>query len=1351
MLIAETCRGARGLLAWSQRELADRARIGLSTVTDFERGSRAPMPSSIEAMEAAMVLGGARFTDGQVVLATPAGAPAAVPDGRPQPMVSAEDIIQWANRLGGQSGLPELVHMLVRLAVGPHAEARFPFGESVQLGGWDGECVSAEVRPYVPSGRSGWELTVKKTGIAAKADDDFDKRAAANDEDDATREATTFVFVIARRWRQKKTWAAKQRAKGIFAGVRALDVDDLVHWIAEYPTVGTWLAEQIGKRPRAGVASLTEAWQTWSRATKPPLSEAVILAGRDGEATRVYKWLKESPSVLTVQADSVEEAVAFLPAALSVLPPAVRDAHMMRAIYAFTAEAVRELGVAQWPLIIVMSGVNHGFAEMIASKGHHVYSIVGPDVTTEKGITLTRVRRYDIEPALESMKIGRAQARSLARRSGGSIATLRRIMADDVVVTPPHWASAASLRVVAAAALIGSWNDRSDADQAVLAELAGQPYADVMRAVEPLLDGLDTPFRRSATVYRRASAQDAWNALASRLTRADIEAFFTIALRVLRDVDPRFTRSDRLELIVHGEMTPKYSRELRRGIVETLNLMAMFPERAAHLGGLDFNDRVERLVEDLFDGAEASVWWSVRDDLPGLAEAAPDQFLEGVHAALTADYRPITSLLTEDGRGPLSREYISDLTSALERLAWSPDYFESAVTSLAGLAAIDPQTSRNGNRPAATLRQILLPWHPQTYAKLSQRLHVLDALRKAYPDVAWSLMLSLMPKHGFDHSSYSSTPTWRTFEADPERITSALLHESENELLRRLLEDAGRNVTRWIGLLTGLLAIAEERQREVTMQLLEAMRSITDEDEKLKARDGLRDALHRHRQFAGAGWALPESVLEPLHCAYDLLVPSNIVEREQWVFARNPTPPLRAPGHDLATMENENNENRRRVARELLEGGDAETIFAMADAVEVSVDLGIALMEVGIEPALRGRLLADALQSTENNRMELGRGMMFGGVEALGFPWAVEVVRRGIADGWAPSAIARALQGMGETLQTWALVAEAGVAVERVYWTTTWLRFIRDDPAAVPVAAAELLRFGQACRAIEFIGINGVQHFDAPLLLRALREAAAELMRGDAHADSTMFAYYTGLIFDRLIADVSTPREELVALEWTYFGVLEHSDRRSSLLDGALAASPEFFLDVVSLLYRADDDESGDSHDNEADMTMDRKRAIARQSYALLDRWSTIPGAGADGVIDQSDLNMWVDRARTLGAAAKRLGPVDDRIGAMLSAAKPDPSGGWPPKAVRDVIERVKSAELDLGLQVGACNRRGATSRGALDGGEQERDLKAYYDGLSQRFRASAPRTSKILRKLGEQYKYVAVTMDHLAEQVDEL
>src|ERR1019366_5461965 len=147
------------------------------------------------------------------------------------------------------------------------------------------------------------------------------KRAASDDA--ATLKATTFVFVAARRW-NKDAWLAKQRAKGIFAAVHALDVDDLVMWIAAHPTVSTWLAERIGRRPRSGVVALSEAWERWSLCTKPALSERFMLAGRDEAASKVRTWLNAPPSVLTVCADSVDEAAAFLWAAMRDFPDAVR-------------------------------------------------------------------------------------------------------------------------------------------------------------------------------------------------------------------------------------------------------------------------------------------------------------------------------------------------------------------------------------------------------------------------------------------------------------------------------------------------------------------------------------------------------------------------------------------------------------------------------------------------------------------------------------------------------------------------------------------------------------------------------------------------------------------------------------------------------------------------------------------------------------------------------------------------------------------------------------------------------------------------------------------------------------------
>lgn len=52
------CRAARGLLGWSQGELAEKANVGRSTVADFERGTRTPVHNNLKAMAEALEAGG---------------------------------------------------------------------------------------------------------------------------------------------------------------------------------------------------------------------------------------------------------------------------------------------------------------------------------------------------------------------------------------------------------------------------------------------------------------------------------------------------------------------------------------------------------------------------------------------------------------------------------------------------------------------------------------------------------------------------------------------------------------------------------------------------------------------------------------------------------------------------------------------------------------------------------------------------------------------------------------------------------------------------------------------------------------------------------------------------------------------------------------------------------------------------------------------------------------------------------------------------------------------------------------------------------------------------------------------
>jgi transcriptional regulator with XRE-family HTH domain len=57
------CRGARGLLGLTQPALASAARLGLSTIVDFERSRRAVSPEAALAIRRALELAGVEFID----------------------------------------------------------------------------------------------------------------------------------------------------------------------------------------------------------------------------------------------------------------------------------------------------------------------------------------------------------------------------------------------------------------------------------------------------------------------------------------------------------------------------------------------------------------------------------------------------------------------------------------------------------------------------------------------------------------------------------------------------------------------------------------------------------------------------------------------------------------------------------------------------------------------------------------------------------------------------------------------------------------------------------------------------------------------------------------------------------------------------------------------------------------------------------------------------------------------------------------------------------------------------------------------------------------------------------------
>lgn len=60
-IVPAQVRAARGLVAWTQDELAAAAKVGLSTVRDFEAGRRRPVLANMAAIRRALEAAGVDF------------------------------------------------------------------------------------------------------------------------------------------------------------------------------------------------------------------------------------------------------------------------------------------------------------------------------------------------------------------------------------------------------------------------------------------------------------------------------------------------------------------------------------------------------------------------------------------------------------------------------------------------------------------------------------------------------------------------------------------------------------------------------------------------------------------------------------------------------------------------------------------------------------------------------------------------------------------------------------------------------------------------------------------------------------------------------------------------------------------------------------------------------------------------------------------------------------------------------------------------------------------------------------------------------------------------------------------
>ena len=832
-----------------------------------------------------------------------------------------------------------------------------------------------------------------------------------------------------------------------------------------------------------------------------------------------------------------------------------------------------------------------------------------------------------------------------------------------------------------------------------------------------------------------ASPRDAWFLLAPVISSQDVDRFAEVAKDVLSLPDPRFALpgEQRMYAAMEGHM-PRHSGYLMTGLAETTILLGAFGEQAA--GVADARYRAGAIVRHLLRDASAERWWSLSDQLRELAEAAPDIFLEYVEDSLAKNDPPIIALFKEDEGGLFGRSYHAELLWALETLAWSKDYLGKVTELLATLVSLDPGGSL-ANRPARSLRQIYLLWRPPTNVCLDDRLKVLAQLQKRAPNEAWRLFLDLYPK-SHDTSHNNPLPRWRDFSADePEIVTRRTIYRGAEQLGAWLLEDAGTDPKRWSELIARFGDLSRDLRIQLVTRATELGKVVRDDAGRARIQGAMRSLINHHRKYGTAGWALDDEDLAALQGAYEAIPPRDTVHGIAWLFDQEEADLLEPEGHDHQANRRASREARIDVLKQLMSEAGMNGVKRLVASVRMAGLVGEAFA-LTAEPALIDEVLAVVIQADDQANRNFAHGMIVTCALSQGDDWSDRLVDRALEEEWGDDALARILLSLPSTERAMRRSTEIGGKVAKLFWSQVSIYRVPDGPDVTPWVTKQLLKYGRAHGAVKLAG-HASKHVSDELLVKVLEEAArSDRKEADEPA---MFQYYIEQIFERLDKSRTIDPDRVARLEWTYLKVLEHSNRPPVTLHKQLASRPAFFVEVLSTIYRASNEGPDQQEENR-----ESKAALASHAWTLLHSWNLLPGF-SEGNVDGAALEEWVSETRRLSHEAGRVDIGDEQIGQMLAWAPADADGTWPCEAVRDVIEIARSRHLETGVYIGVKNRRGTTSRGVTDGGEQERNLAKQYRDHADAVRFEWPRTAAALGRIAESYETEAKEHDDDAER----
>ncbi len=884
-------------------------------------------------------------------------------------------------------------------------------------------------------------------------------------------------------------------------------------------------------------------------------------------------------------------------------------------------------------------------------------------------------------------------------------------------IPPTDWAQHTDAAYLSFALLIGSWNEKNKNDVEVVTQVLGLSYGDWLKKAREILHLTDSPLTLKNGIWKVTGRAELLSLLGTHVFDQNLESFKESAVKVLSEIDPAFElpAEERYLASIHGKVL-SYSGALRKGVAEGLAIIGSFPSAFSNCSQGKAESISLFALREIFSDADWLRWGSLNSLLPTIAEAHPGEFLSAVDQALRLTPCPFDELFSQEGNGITGGNYFTGLLWALEGLAWDEQYLVRVCVVLGELASHD-SGGQSANRPANSLSTILLPWLPQTLASVEKRKVAMRTLIKEWPDIAWNLIIQLLP--GQHQASFGShKPSWRKIIPDDweKGVTHKEYWQQASFYAELSVSAAGHNTSR----ISTLIDNFDNLPQPAFDQLIEVLSSKPifeiSEDQRLSIWDHLTKFTNHHRRYSDAKWALPEELIARIEAVAEKLAPIDPFNLYQHLFTNNDFDLYDASG-DWEEQQKKLTARRENAVSEVYQKKGVEGVIHFAESVASPRQVGHALGGIDDE-VFEGTFFPNFLSTEDTNHKALVSSFIWRRFYVKNWDWCDGIDK----SSWLPAQTGQFLACLPFTKETWNRASEWLEELECEYWTRTGANAYETD-RDLPIAIEKLIEHGRPHAAINCLYrmLHSKQPINTDQCVQALLAALSS-----NEASYAMDGYHIVELIKLLQADPSVNEDDLFEVEWAYLRLLDHHRGAApQLLENRLANDPDFFCEVIRLIYRSKKKDQSQREPTE------ESKAIATNAWQLLHEWKTPPGTQKDGTFNEENFMKWLQDVKASCTESGHLEVALINIGEVLIHTPEDQNGLWIDRVVAAALNDRDAEDMRNGFSTGTYNSRGV--HWVDPTGKPER-------ALAEQFRVKAEEAEN------EGFQRFAVTLRDLAD-----